>query len=88
MEGMMRVVGAGEMIITTDEYAELIQNQQELEYLVRTLLENAKLAWNKSHLSFVDEDVSMMLRVCEAFRYANKMRQLLGQEESDGTDKD
>ena len=89
IEESMRFVGAGEMVISIDEYAELIQDQRELEILLDGIFEASRLSWSDDKLSFNDDAINTILRVCESRRHSFRLKELLKNKEADnGTDKD
>lgn len=79
------------VVITVEEYVDLIRDSQTLESLVQTLLDNAELSWDKKDLRFDDASTRHVLGALCRNRYYGKLACLKMdakmEEISNGTDK-
>lgn len=57
------------VVITIEEYVDLIRDSQTLETLVNTLLDNAELSYDKKDLRFDDSSTRHVLRALCRNRY-------------------
>lgn len=61
------------VVITIEEYIDLIRDSQTLESLVQTLLEKAELSWDKKALRFDDSSTCHVLSALCRNRYHDKL---------------
>ncbi len=78
----MRILGVNEVAVSVDDYVDLIKNQKECDILIGALFENAKLSWNKKHLEFNGEDISLILSIIDPYEYSETIKAL--KEDEDG----
>lgn len=80
------------VVITIEEYVDLIRDSQTLESVLQALFEKAELSWDGKRMRFDDESICHVLSaLCRNRYYARlislqEMKSL--EEEKNGTDKD
>lgn len=69
------------VVITIEEYVDLIRDSQTLESLVQTLLEKAELSWDKKALRFDDSSTCHVLSALCRNRYHGRLFTLQAEKE-------
>ncbi len=80
------------VVITIEEYIDLIRDSQALESIVQTLLDKAELSWDEKRLRFDDDSLCHVLSALCRNRYhgtlfALQTKAKKEKEAQDGTDK-
>lgn len=81
------------VVITIEEYVDLIRDSQTLEALLQALFDNAELSWDKKDLRFDDTSTRhVLIALCRNKYYGKlislKMLEAKEEKKDDGTNKD
>lgn len=80
------------VVITIEEYIDLIRDSQTLEAILEAIFENAELSWDKKSLRLDDSSICHVLSALCRNRYHARLYNLQAKKEieerADGTDKD
>ena len=77
----------GYIVITTDEYADLLDDSNKLAYLQNALFDHAKLSWNGEQLNYDYEPLNAVLDAMTR-RYGMTLDALLKRKEREEKEKE
>jgi hypothetical protein len=70
----------GQMVITKDEYEDLLQNTLKYEMLLEALYNESFLNFNKTGLMVESSSIDKFLKVFDKFDYNKKLSELIEKE--------
>lgn len=70
----------GQMVITKDEYGELLESTLKYEMLLEALYNESYLNFNKTGLMIESSNVDRFLKVFDKFDYNKKVNELIEKE--------